>query len=108
MDYNKFQKAIELINSNINSRNSDLSKKELLLLKTVKLWEEVWELNNEILKSLWFARSQKLKDFDKNDLALEIADVIITAYWIAYELDIDMWKIMQAKIDKIFDRYNLN
>ncbi|MDP5038894.1 MAG: hypothetical protein NWP80_00430 [Candidatus Gracilibacteria bacterium] len=108
MELKELLQIITRLNENINNANKTYTKKELLLLKSLKLGEEVGELNNEILKQLGFARADKLKNLDKNELAGEIADVIITALGIAYEFEIDVESILDTKLKKIFDRLNIN
>lgn len=69
----------------------DLSEKEMVLARTVKLSEEVWELCNEVLASYWLQRKDKLKKYKKENIKNEIVDVITTALLIArcYDMNVD-------------------
>lgn len=81
---------IEKIHQKINNMY-DLSEKEMVLARTVKLSEEVWELCNEVLASYWLQRKDKLKKYKKENIKNEIVDVITTALLIArcYDMNVD-------------------
>lgn len=73
--------------------------------RAVKLVEEVGELCAEILKHDSLQRKEKGEN-NKEDIAEEMADVIITAFLLAIRLDIDLEKALEQKMLKIADRYN--
>ncbi len=87
------------------SRNK-LSPRENILAETVKLNEEVGELCNEVLSFLGEQREEKLKSFDKEKLANEIADVLIVTLLIAKSVDVDFELALENKIKQIETRYN--
>ncbi len=76
-----------------------------ILARTVKLNEEVGELCNEVLAFLGQQRKDKLEHYDKNKLADEVADVILTTLLIAKATEIDFEKALEEKIAKIEKRY---
>lgn len=73
---------IEKIHKKLNDVYN-LSEKEMVFARTVKLSEEVWELCNEVLASYGIQRKEKLKTYKKNNIKNEIIDVITTALLIA-------------------------
>ncbi len=52
MELNEILKNVWLIQEEVNIRNNDKTRNELLLLKLAKIPEEVWELHNEVLKKI--------------------------------------------------------
>lgn len=84
-----------------------LTKKEKdILLKTVKLSEEVGELSNDILSVLSLQRKSKLDAFDKTNLYEEFADVVLGVFALANTMRVDMDRAVNDKLKKIFDVYS--
>lgn len=84
-----------------------LTKKEKdILLKTVKLSEEVGELSNDILSVLSLQRKSKLDAFDKTNLYEEFADVVLGVFALANTMRVDMDRAVKDKLKKIFDVYS--
>lgn len=109
MDINDLVKKVWILQTEVNKRNTNKTKNELLLLKLAKIPEEVWELNNEVLKKIGFVRKEKiLAENNDLELSLEFADVIISALSVAYELDVDINKALETKMNILYDRFNLN
>lgn len=79
--------------------------KEKLYARTIKLNEEVGELCEEILAHNKDQREEKLQNKSNDDLAYEIADVLITTLLIAEFLHIDPNDALQKKIIKIDKRF---
>jgi len=71
----------------------------------MKMSEEVGELADAILKKNNLQRSDKYNDSDDNEIAYELADVLITVMLLADTLDIDVKKALTDKIAKIKARY---
>ncbi|OGK29261.1 hypothetical protein A3D06_00880 [Candidatus Roizmanbacteria bacterium RIFCSPHIGHO2_02_FULL_40_9] len=83
-----------------------LTKKEKdILMRTVKLQEEVGELANDILSSLTLQRSSKLKSYTKENLREEFADVVLTAVGLSNALNVDLDKALKKKLQKILSKY---
>ena len=83
-----------------------LTKREKdILLKTVKLSEEVGELSNDILSVLSLQRKSKLDAFDKTNLYEEFAHVVLVALALANTMRVDMDRAVKDKLKKIFDVY---
>jgi len=72
--------------------------------RTIKLVEEVGELCNEVLAHKSMQRNEKLKNHNQESLEHELADVIITTLILAEEMNIDIEKALESKIEKIKSR----
>lgn len=83
-----------------------LTKKEKdVLMKTVKLQEEVGELANDILSVLSLQRKSKLAQFKKTNLYEEFADIILATFALANTLDVKMDLAVQNKLKKVLTHY---
>lgn len=69
-----------------------------------KLVEEIGELSEAILMSDSLQRGEKLRKDNHDELAHELADVLLCASILAQELNIDIEKALKEKIDKIEKR----
>ena len=105
MDLQNLESRIKILNDFINKSHLNRTETERKLLKASKLPEEVGEFYNELLISLNFTR--EWKDGDSSWLEKELADVIITSLVIARDLEIDIFPVINAKLQKVFTRYNL-
>jgi len=76
-----------------------------ILARTVKLTEELGELCDEVLSYNSLQRKEKLDNHDKNSLAEEFADVMITTLLLADVMNVDIEKALKDKIKKINNRY---
>lgn len=82
----------------------EMSENEMVFAQTVKMMEEVGELAEQVLAAKALQRRRD-KKFNKEILADEIADVIITTLMVANRLDVDAQKALKSKIKKIEARY---
>lgn len=83
-----------------------LTKKEKdVLMKTVKLQEEIGELANDILSVLELQRKSKLDSFKKRNLYEEFADVILATVGLANSLGVDLERAINTKLKKILTDY---
>ncbi|PID87375.1 hypothetical protein CSB07_01650 [Candidatus Gracilibacteria bacterium] len=105
MRIKNLKEKIKIFNEFINKSHKNRTDTERKLLKVSKLPEEVGEFYNEFLISLNFTRDGKTGD--KKELEKELADVILTSLVIAEELEIDIFSVMEEKIDVVFERFNL-
>ncbi len=81
----------------------DWSDKEFALLNTIKLGEEVGEVNNEVLKYFKCGRNNKLEE--KNELSNEIADVMVVCAVLAGSMSLDLNEAIEKKIKIIEERH---
>lgn len=84
-----------------------LTKKEKdVLMKTVKLQEEVGELANDILSVLSLQRKSKLAQFKKANLYEEFADIVLATFALANILGVKMDLAVQNKLNKVLTVYS--
>ena len=80
--------------------------KTISLSGAVKLSEEMGELCNEILSFNNLNRKEKVKNFNKQNLADEFADVLITTLVLAHAMDVDIEKALKNKIEVAIKRFS--
>ena len=103
--FKEFDEFIAKVNEYF-SRLDKKTEEEFIMLKTIKVWEEVWELNEQILKSLWRFRKEKWA-FNQEDLEKEISDVLITVWWLWIFMWVDMDKTLKDWMERIKKRHDL-
>lgn len=103
-----FKKLLQFIDSESERlkkyKGEDVSQRERVLFRTVKLMEELGEFCNEIMTLNGKQRDEKLKNYKKGNLEEEFADVIITTLLVAESIDINVEKSLERKINKIKKR----
>nr|MDD3720197.1 MazG nucleotide pyrophosphohydrolase domain-containing protein [Candidatus Gracilibacteria bacterium] len=107
MELNYLLERIKKINNFIDLNHSNRTDSEKLLLKSAKITEELGELYNELLLFLDFSRDGK-PEFNKENLEKEIADILISTLLVSISLGIDIEKALESKLNKVYNRYNLN
>ena len=86
---------------------ASLTKKEKdILMKTVKLQEEVGELANDILAALSLQRKSKLEKFEYRNLYEEFADVVLATFTLANTLNVKMDLAIRNKLKKVLSQYS--
>lgn len=78
-------------------------KSQATYLMMIKLTEEVGELAEEVLLLNKLQRKEKI-DAKESQIGNELADVLICALLLAENVDVDILKALEAKIDKIKKR----
>lgn len=102
-----FQKFIDEQDAFLRSlRNTSATEREWILSRTVKISEEFGELCDEVLASLGQQRSGKMGDRNKESLADEFADVVITTFLLAKAMDVDVMEALGRKTEKIKMKHN--
>lgn len=74
----------------------------------MKVVEELGELSDEILTSMNLQRNSKIAKFSRENLEDEFADVLGSLILLSVELDIDIEKVIQKKIDFTRERFEMN
>lgn len=105
MELKELLKFVEIEDKRLQKYYGYIDKEKRVLARTVKLSEEVGELSNEVLANLTFQREQKLRNHQKEKLAEEFADVVITTLILANSMAVDIGKALERKIDKVNKRY---
>ncbi|MDH5533646.1 MAG: hypothetical protein OEX81_04440 [Candidatus Pacebacteria bacterium] len=75
--------------------------------RTMKIVEELGELSDEILTSMNLQRDTKIAKFSKQNVEDEYADVLGSLILLGIEMDMDIEKIIQRKIDYTRDRFDM-
>jgi NTP pyrophosphatase (non-canonical NTP hydrolase) len=100
---NELSANITRLNEFLNQQ-TDHSPNERTLMQTMKITEEVGELNEAVLQELG---GQMRSKAGKNlDVGSEIADVIICTLLVAERLNVDTWKEVDTKMKKVLERMN--
>lgn len=83
---------------------SDFSLRERQFAQMIKVWEEYWELCEQVSWALWAQRIEKADRFSKEYLEDEFADVIYATIRLACLMDIDIEKALENKKEKLLNR----
>lgn len=105
MNFADIKRKISIFNQMINKNHENRTETERLLLKSLKISEEVWEFHNEILWHVGFSRVWK--EHSRDELEKECADVILSTLLVADDLWIDIEKVLEKKLEIVFERFNL-
>lgn len=87
-----------------DAKNGAASERERILARTVKLFEEVGELSDEILGSMGWQRQEKLDRKSQESMAEEFADVLITTLLLAKTVGVDVEPAIAKKFEKLRGR----
>ena len=82
----------------------EFTKKEQQFAQMIKLWEEYWELCEQVSGALWAQRIEKAERFSQEYLEDEFADVIYATIRLACLMDIDIEKALKKKKEKLMNR----
>lgn len=104
MDIEELLEFIDKEDKRLKDHYSNLDEEKRILARTVKLMEELGELCDDVLSFKSMQRSDKLDKHDKENIQEEFADVLFTAMLLAKSMDIDVWKGMKSKMEKIKKR----
>jgi len=105
MTLEKFQAFIRDQDLFFKTKQGSLTEKEVLLVRMVKIGEEFGELCDEVLASLGAQRDDKLSKIENGNLEGEFADVLITLFLLAEKMEIDVFKALDAKTEKIINKH---
>lgn len=83
-------------------------KSQRIFARTMKVVEELGELSDEILTSMNLQRNSKIAKFSRENLEDEFADVLGSLILLSVELDIDIEKVIQKKIDFTRERFEMD
>lgn len=98
---------IQKVDDHFYQVHPDMSTEQQTLLRSMKLTEEVGELNEQILGHYGYARKEKQERYSQENLEHEIADVVFSALMIAMTLNIDVPKALANKMQKINKRFDI-
>jgi NTP pyrophosphatase (non-canonical NTP hydrolase) len=95
-----FLKKLHALNDKLRADRDTLSDSHPtnVLARTAKVSEEYGELIDEILSHLKLQRQNKLDKYQPQNLEKEYGDVIITLLLLGLSLDIDIKKVVTARL----------
>ena len=96
--------TLKKLNTHFHATNPDMTEKERLFSRVVKLNEEVGELCEAILSEN--DKNQRIKD-KVIDVDAELADVLICTLLLAQDREKDVWEEVTQKLQKISQKFNL-
>ena len=85
--------------------NEKFSTRERIFMQTIKISEEVWELNNQILWKEWAQRVEKKDKVSQEKLENELADVIFSTVRLARLMGLDVEELLSNKMQILKDRF---
>lgn len=97
--------TLKKLNTYFHSTNPDMTQKERLFSRVIKLNEEVGELCEAILSEN--DKNQRIKD-KVIDVDAELADVLICTLLLAQDREKNIWIEVENKLQKISQKFNLN
>ncbi len=100
----KYQEIADFLNQHWPLKD----KNQRVFARTMKVVEELGELSDEILTSMNLQRDSKIAKFSRENLEDEFADVLASLILLSCELDIDVEKVMQRKIDFTRERFEMD
>lgn len=95
---------LKALDSHFHAKNPEMTAKERLFSRVIKLGEEVGELCEAILSENDKNQRSKEKIIDVDS---ELADVIICTLLLAQNREKDIWKEVDLKLEKVFQRLNI-
>ncbi len=105
MNKSELEQRLEVIHCLLEKKREAMwfTQREWTLARALKISEELWELHNEILALYNGQREEKLLASSVS-LQNEIADVCITTFLLAKDLDINIFDAMDEKLNLIEER----
>lgn len=104
--YETFAEFIDEQDALFRKLDSDLSERETVLARMVKIGEEFGELCDAVMAAQGNQRKNKLATYAEGDLASECADVLITVHMLAKCLDINILDALEKKMEVIRTKHN--
>lgn len=100
----QYKEVSEFLNEKWPLKDHD----QRVFARTMKIVEELGELSDEILTSMNLQRDTKIEKFSRQNVEDEFADVLGSLILLGIEMDIDLEKVMQRKIDYTKNRFEMN
>jgi NTP pyrophosphatase (non-canonical NTP hydrolase) len=99
----QYKKVSDFLNEKWPLKDHD----QRVFARTMKIVEELGELSDEILTSMNLQRDTKIEKFSRQNVEDEFADVLGSLILLGIEMDIDIEKVIQRKIDYTRDRFDM-
>jgi len=101
---NQYQEISDFLNKKWPLKNKD----HRVFARTMKIVEELGELADDILTSMNLQRESKVAKFSRESLEDEFADVLGSLILLAIEMDINVEKAIQKKINFTKERFEMD
>ena len=98
---------VDKVDAHFLQKHPDMDKERQSLWRSVKLTEEVGELNEQLMGHYGYVRKEKLEKFSQEHLEHEVADVIISTIMIAKSLDVDLDRALTNKMAIVKERLGI-
>lgn len=99
----QYKKISDFLNEKWPLKDHD----QRVFARTMKIVEELGELSDEILTSMNLQRDTKIEKFSRQNVEDEFADVLGSLILLGIEMDIDIERVIQRKIDYTRDRFDM-
>ena len=100
----KINATLQKLNTYFHSTNPEMTERERLFSRIVKLNEEVGELCEAVLSE---NDSNQRKKERVTNVDAELADVLICTLLLAQDREKDIWNEVDMKLQKISQKFNL-
>jgi len=104
MTFQEILNFIEIQDKRLEKQFGLEDREKRTLASIAKISEEQGELSGAVLSYLNLQRKDK-KQNSKEDIANEVADVLITVMLLGHQTEVDIRKALENKIKKINARY---
>ncbi len=74
------------------------TEKEIVFAHSLKIGEELGELNEQLLGKFHHQRKEKADRFSDEKLGLELADIVLSTAMLADELHLDLGELLNQKM----------
>jgi NTP pyrophosphatase (non-canonical NTP hydrolase) len=103
---NDMIKKLRTISLQLKAKHTSLTGNHSahVLARAAKVSEEYGELMDEILSDLGLQRADKLAAYNRQKLEKEYGDVVITLFLLGLSLDLDLSKVITARLKEIITR----
>ncbi len=102
------EEKIDSINNLFKDLEGEVPEMDMIVRKTLKIGEELGELNEAVLAEMGLQRQEKLDSYKREDLEKELADVVISALTLARYLNIDLEDWLLKRLDFVERRIKTN
>jgi NTP pyrophosphatase (non-canonical NTP hydrolase) len=107
MDLKDLEEKYKLIDKYFEENFPQLRGDYKILARLGKITEELGELNSAVHSELNLQREEKQAAHTRENLEAEWADVFNTVMLFGLTMNIDMEKAIGERVQKIFERYNI-
>ncbi len=97
----KIQEKVDAINKYFEETEGHVPEIDRIVRKTLKIGEELGELNEAVLAEMGLQRQEKLDSYKREDLEKELADIVISTLTLARYLNIELEPWLLKRLDEV-------